>query len=172
MTNMILVTAFAEAIGSDLPDSVADVQWLCDVAQHLALAPPINALWVEKPDGTIPAPSVKRLTEIGAWMARNGESIYGRGQAGRLWEAYPHLDFTSTVGPFTHTGKTVYAHALKWPGRRITIGAERSRVKAASFLASGEPIAFEQCGQRIFLNDLPRKAPDPLDTVIKLDLAG
>jgi alpha-L-fucosidase len=125
-----------------------------------------------KPDGTIPAPSVKRLAEIGAWMERNGESIYGRGQAGRLWEAYPHLDFTSTVGPFTHKGRTVYAHALKWPGRRITIGAERSRVKAASFLASGEPIAFEQSGQRIFLKDLPRKAPDPLDTVIKLDLAG
>ncbi|MCK4245240.1 MAG: alpha-L-fucosidase, partial [Candidatus Omnitrophica bacterium] len=34
-----------------------------------------------KPDGTIPAPLVKRLKEIGAWMKENKESIYGCGRA-------------------------------------------------------------------------------------------
>jgi alpha-L-fucosidase len=121
-----------------------------------------------KPDGTIPAPSVKRLTELGAWMAGNAASIHGCGQAGRLW---PVMDFTSTVGPFTRKGSTVYLHALKWPGCQITVGAERDRIRAASFLATGEPITLEQHGRRVFLTGLPRKAPDALDTVIKLDLA-
>jgi len=121
-----------------------------------------------KPDGTIPAPSVKRLTELGAWMERNGESIYSCGQAGRLW---PIMDFTSTVGPFTQKGRTVYLHALKWPGREIVIGAEGAKITAASLLATGEPIPFEQNGKRVFLRNLPRRAPDALDTVIRLRIA-
>ncbi len=109
-----------------------------------------------KPDGTIPAPGVTRLTEIGRWMKRNGETIHGCGQAGRLW---PVIDFTSTVGPFTQKGNTVYAHALKWPGREITLGAERAKIKSASFLATGKKVAFEQRGKRIFLRNLPKRPP-------------
>ncbi|MBI4025852.1 MAG: hypothetical protein HY360_12780, partial [Verrucomicrobia bacterium] len=47
-----------------------------------------------------------------------------------------------------------------------------NRVKAARLLADGRRIRFRQDGHRVFLAGLPRRAPDPLLTVLALDLAG
>jgi len=116
-----------------------------------------------KADGTIPAPSVKRLREIGAWMKMNGESIYGS-------ERCPFGG--GMVGLTTAKGNTVYMHVFRWPGEELCIAGVKNSVRSAYLLATGERAGIERKGDRLFLRNLPGKAPAPHDTVIVLKLQG
>jgi alpha-L-fucosidase len=116
-----------------------------------------------KADGTIPAPSVQRLREIGQWMKVNGESIYGS-------ERCPFGG--GMVGMTTAKGSTVYLHVLRWPGEELCIAGIKSKVKSAHLLATGAPAEVVRRKDRLFLRGLPRKAPDRHDSVIVLKLQG
>jgi len=112
-----------------------------------------------KPDGTIPAPSVKRFAEIGRWMEINKKSIHGCGKA-------PFAG--GTVGLTTAKGNTVYLHVFRWPGEEICLAGVKKKVKSAYLLASKEKVSVIQKGKRLFLKDLPKKPLDLYDTVIKI----
>jgi len=116
-----------------------------------------------KPDGTIPAPSVRRLREIGKWMKVNGESIYGS-------ERCPFGG--GMIGLTTARGSTVYIHVLRWPGKETTIAGIKNKVLSAHLLTTGAKAKVIQKGDRLFLQGLPRKAPDPYDSVIVMELDG
>lgn len=85
-----------------------------------------------RPDGTIPEEEARMLREIGAWLAVNGEAIYGS----RPWKVFGEgptevgegsfadtrrAPFTGEDLRFTTRGDTLYATALAWPGERLTI---------------------------------------------------
>ncbi len=114
-----------------------------------------------KANGTIPAPSVRRLKEIGRWMVVNKESVYGCGKS-------PFGG--GMVGSTTAKGNTVYLHVFRWPGKEICVAGVKKKVKSAYLLASGKKVAVSQKGQRLFLKDLPAKPLDPYDTVIVISL--
>jgi len=66
-----------------------------------------------KADGTIPEIQKKRLIGIGEWLDVNGESIYGTD----YWKTYGE----GTIR-FTRKGEnTLYAIALEWPGKQVTV---------------------------------------------------
>lgn len=111
-------------------------------------------------DGSFPPEAVELLSHVGAWMRRNGESIYGARGA----------PFTTTVGPVTAKGNTAFVHALRWPGKRITVARVGNSVKSAYLLATGKEVRFVQEGSRVHLEGLPVLPPDPYDTVIALEL--
>ena len=71
-----------------------------------------NVLLDVGPDatGVIPADQSARLLEIGEWLKKNGESVYGT----RGGPFKPGI-----YGGTTRKGKTVYAHVLKWPADGI-----------------------------------------------------
>ncbi|RLE85800.1 MAG: alpha-L-fucosidase, partial [Thermoprotei archaeon] len=113
-------------------------------------------------DGAFPPEAVELLSHIGRWMRSNGESIYGASGA----------PFTTTVGPITAKGNKAYVHALRWPGKAITVAGVGNTVSGAYLLATGEEGRFRQEGDRVFLEGLPATPPDPYDTVIVLELDG
>jgi len=113
-------------------------------------------------DGAFPPEAVELLSHIGRWMRRNGESIYGASGA----------PFTTTVGPITAKGSKAYVHALRWPGKAITVAGVGNTVSGAYLLATGEEVRFRQEDDRVFLEGLPATPPDPYDTVIVLELDG
>ncbi len=113
-------------------------------------------------DGAFPPEAVELLSHIGRWMRSNGESIYGASGA----------PFTTTVGPITAKGNKAYVHALRWPGKAITVAGVGNTVSGAYLLATGEEVRFRQEGDRVFLEGLPATPPDPYDTVIVLELDG
>jgi alpha-L-fucosidase len=118
-------------------------------------------------DGEILPEFSSRLEVIGAWLARNGESIYGAGP-GLLPGAY--------YGPSTGKQDAIYLHVLGQPAEgAIRVRGLGRRVVRASVLGTGALLEFDQHGGnleagllRLFL---PRANLEPLVTVIKLQLA-
>ncbi|MEM2639410.1 MAG: hypothetical protein QW113_05265, partial [Candidatus Bathyarchaeia archaeon] len=77
------------------------------------------------------------------------------------------------LGHVTAKGNRVYLHVFYWPGKsEICVAGIKNRVVEASMLATGKTLPFEQREDRLFIKGLPRRAPDPIDTVIAIDLEG
>ncbi|MEI7832992.1 MAG: alpha-L-fucosidase [bacterium] len=114
--------------------------------------------------GRIPAESVKRLAEIGEWMRQNGESIYGAGMAPGL------------VPPpgcvYTQKGNRLFLHVLDWPYLNLRLPGLRKSFRFASFLRDGARLkvsGWQNTDEDIAIS-LPYHEPDPLDTVIEIEL--
>ena len=119
-----------------------------------------------KADGSAPYEATERLRAVGKWLARNGEAVYGPKDIARS------LDKTN-LGSWTLKGKTAYFWCRRWPGSTLTIGGLKTRLKRASLLATGKPVAFTQQPHRLMLTGLPETNPDKTTnmTVLKLDFA-
>jgi alpha-L-fucosidase len=114
------------------------------------------------PNGRIQPEFEARLREMGEWLAKNGESIYGtRGGplSARPW------------GTTTRKGNTVYVHVLDWPDPALLVPPLSGPVKSARFVRDGRRATFQQSASGITLQ-IPADARDPNDTVIALELGG
>ncbi|MGB6193010.1 MAG: alpha-L-fucosidase [Terracidiphilus sp.] len=111
-------------------------------------------------DGSIPEPSVKVLSEVGAWMAVNGRSIY---------ESDPCQVRNSTYASFTRIGNTLYMHVHFWPGEYVAISGLMTKVKSAKLVKTGNAVPFKQDEFRVRLTDLPKDAPDYPVTTIEIE---
>lgn len=117
--------------------------------------------------GRIPDESVEILRRVGAWMERNGESIYGCGAAD---QAKPEW------GRYTSKDGVLFAHILERGIGPVNLEGLAGKVKAASFLADGAEIniqlpwnAKDNQGD-LFLNLPAYELPDEIDTVVRLEL--
>jgi alpha-L-fucosidase len=113
-----------------------------------------------KPDGSIPEESIRILTEVGQWMARNGDTIY-------------QSDLTqptrSNYSSFSRKGNTLYQHVHYWPGSTVAVCGLQTKVKTARLLASNQEIKFEQDPYRVRFLGLPPQAPDHPVTTIAIE---
>jgi alpha-L-fucosidase len=113
-------------------------------------------------EGLIPAPSVQRLADMGRWMKVNGEAIYGSG-------ASPFKEQLSW-GRATRKAGKLYLHVFEWPADgRLELPAFDGKITAARLLAGGATIGIKQHAAGFELT-LPSKAPDPIASVIQLDV--
>jgi alpha-L-fucosidase len=116
-----------------------------------------------KADGTIPEPQADRLREVGKWMKVNSDSIYGAG----------HSPFREGhLGHVTAKGNTLYVHVTCWPGTEMTVTGIANKVTRSYMLATGKELPFEQRQDRLFVRGLPAESPDPIDTVVALEVEG
>ncbi|HEY3835131.1 MAG TPA: alpha-L-fucosidase [Bryobacteraceae bacterium] len=123
-------------------------------------------------EGVIPWQSVDRLRQVGEWMKVNNSSIYGSKAS-----PYPY-DFP--WGVITSGQGKLFLHVFQWPkSGNLTLYGLKSKVGRAELLSNtGWPVVYKQ--ERIknpehytlSLSKLPEPAPDPIDTVIALSLAG
>lgn len=110
------------------------------------------------PDGRIEPRQVEVLKRVGAWLAQNGESIYGT--RGGPWK--PATSVTST-----RKDKVIFVQVLQAKGDSVELPAIAAKIKFASMLGGGK-IKTETRDGKIILH-LPAKR-DPLASVIKLEL--
>jgi alpha-L-fucosidase len=122
-----------------------------------------------KSNGSVPEGSVRVLEQVGRWMAMYGDTIYGTERCKVSRSNYLN---------FTRKQNTLYLHVTRWPGKVITLARFTSQVKSARWVASGQPVRFEQAREndprepelpfplyRVKFFDLPETAPGMLPVI-------
>ncbi len=112
------------------------------------------------PDGRIQPEFTSRLREMGEWLARNGESVYGT--RGGPIEPRPW-------GVTTRKGEKVYVHLLDWPDGVLEIPKLAGSVKKAYRLGEKTPVTVTSAPEGLSLK--VGTARDPFDTVVVLEVA-
>ncbi|HEY6548667.1 MAG TPA: alpha-L-fucosidase [Vicinamibacteria bacterium] len=141
-----------------------------------------------KPDGTIPEPEEAMLRQIGAWLAVNGEAIYGSrpfvtfGEGPTAVVEGPFADekrkaFTSEDVRFTTRDGSLYAIALAPPVdgrlaiRSLAKGSPHLQQAIASVAVLGATEApkwsQDATGLRV---ELPGRAPSPFAVTLRISL--
>ncbi len=136
------------------------IQMLCETANKggnllLNIGP--------KADGSVPEESAKMLHQAGDWLKRNGASIYGTEHCPFSWNNW---------GLLTMRGNKVYLIVICSPGKTLCLAEVKNRVLSARYLDGGGEISFQQEKDRLFLHDLVDPLPDPLGTVIEIEVEG
>jgi len=87
-------------------------------------------------EGTIPQPSVDRLTEVGKWVKVNSDAVYGTGPSPFPYEL-PWGIITTKPGK-------VFLHVYDWPQKNLSLFGLKSKVKNAYLLSGKTKLKFSQ----------------------------
>ncbi len=125
--------------------------------------------------GNIPNQSREILEKIGAWMKKNGESIYGCGIC-----ELPNPEW----GRYTKKGNTIYAHVYEEPlGALPLYGIAPERLDKVYYVENGSEMKRGEAWNTVLYNDVAFVSfgenpvftyplPDKMDTVLKIILKG
>ncbi|MDD2356037.1 MAG: alpha-L-fucosidase [Lachnospiraceae bacterium] len=119
--------------------------------------------------GNFPDESVRILHEIGTWMNKNGDSIYGCGASSITKPEY---------GRITQRGNTCYYHLYENNIGPVALeGVKKDRVKSIRSLATGYEIPISTSWVHSDYPDIcfadlgdDPNLPDPVDYVLKVEL--
>jgi len=114
-----------------------------------------------RPDGMIDPEQAARLKEMGDWLAKYGESIYGT--RGGPWK--PNKNIAST-----RKGNVVYLHILRWAGDSLTLPNLPRKIVRSTLLTGGK-VTLTQTADGIVVT-VPPQDRKPIDTIVKLELDG
>jgi alpha-L-fucosidase len=137
-----------------------------DLIHYLVKAAGYNANFLlnvgPMPNGKIQPEFADRLKQVGAWLEKNGETIYGtRGGplTPRPW------------GVTTRKGNKVYLHILNWQDQVLSMPKMPKKVKSATFFKDGGKVEFlEHDKYGLFIRS-PQGFTDENDTIVVLELA-
>ena len=95
--------------------------------------------------------AIEALNDAGQWLKVNGEGIYAtRARPGALWKEGESIRFTRSKD-----SKTIYAHCLQWPGRRLRLASVDAAGDASvHMLGVNEPLTWRRVEQGIEI-DIP-----------------
>lgn len=108
--------------------------------------------------GRFPEPAVKRFLEIGEWLRRSGDSIYGAARG---------VDYLHYWGPSTRNGNTLYCHLLTRPDPELELRGIASDPERVFVLQTGQVLPFQRVSNRIVI-DFAACEFDPLCTTVAL----
>jgi alpha-L-fucosidase len=115
------------------------------------------------PDGSVPEVCEQELLKVGRWLQEYGPSVYDATD--------PMQQEWMITGAFTRMGQTLYYHCNRWPGSELAIGGLQCKVLRAR-LMNGPEVAFTQTENRLVLHGLPETPPNPICTVIEMEVEG
>lgn len=111
------------------------------------------------PEGIIEDCQVNRLKEIGTWLAKYGDSIYGT----RGGPFKPRKRVAST-----RKGNTIYVHITAWPEETLTLPPLPAKITKSSVLTGGTAtVKQSKDGVKI---SVPKADRQPIDTIVALEL--
>ena len=115
-----------------------------------------------KGDGAFDSKDLTILQGIGAWMQKNGESIYGSVASPLPLQSW---------GVSTLKGNTLYLHVFNWPAdNKLYVGGLQSGFGKVYLLANKKVVTVSRVNENDVVIDLPVKMPDTMNTVIAVEL--
>lgn len=119
-----------------------------------------------KGDGALDRKDVEILNGIGAWVDKNKTSVFNTTASPLSLPGW---------GVTTQHGNLVYLHVFEWPkDGRLHVGGIKSNIRNARLLTDPKKknlkIEFENSADITIL--VPEKAPDPMNTVVVLEMDG
>jgi alpha-L-fucosidase len=111
--------------------------------------------------GVIPEIQQQRLREMGAWLKKTGDAIYGT--RGGPWEPVD-----GKYG-YTYKNSTVYAHLFKeYDSKTFTVPPMgKLKVKKVYDVYTGKPLPYAPCAGGIKVINIDRKS-SPADTIVAI----
>lgn len=111
--------------------------------------------------GSVEPRQLERLNEIGQWMARHGETVYGtRGGPFR----------SGPWGGSTHRGNRIFLHIVDWPEGVLELPPIDSKIVSnRSLTASAATVTQTSKGIRV---SVPPNGRQEIDTIVLLELDG
>ncbi|HYC84374.1 MAG TPA: alpha-L-fucosidase, partial [Chryseosolibacter sp.] len=117
-----------------------------------------------KGDGSLDRRDTMILSEIGKWMSRYGESIYGTSATPLAPQSW---------GTSTLKKDRLYLHVFDWPANgRLVVGGLKTGVSRAWIVGTKHVLPFRRINELDVVIDVPAARPDPANTVIALELEG
>lgn len=110
-----------------------------------------------QPDGRLPQAALQRLSEIGAWMRKFGQTIYGT--RGGEMEPRPW-------GVMTSKGDIRYVHVLDYQDKELFVPFTGFKVKSARLFESGQKVRFRQSPEGLWIT--LGQVPQVVDLVVEL----
>jgi alpha-L-fucosidase len=114
-------------------------------------------------EGLIPQQSIDRLKYVGRWMKVNGDAVYGTTAS-----PFPYLPW----GRATRKDNIVYLHVYDWPKDQQLILPVKNKVRKAYLLADPQKKLNVKSKNGKVLITLPEEAPDPVISVVAVELDG
>ncbi len=112
-----------------------------------------------QPNGELPAEALDRLREMGEWLRRYGETIYGT----RGGIVAPHQWGVTTI-----KGDKLYVHILDLDDDCLYLPTGERRVRSARLFDDGSNVGFTREKQGVLLR--LGKVPDTIDHIVELTL--
>lgn len=135
-----------------------------DLIQYLIKAAGYNSNFLlnvgPMPDGRIQPEFTATLKEMGKWIEKNGETIYGtRGGpvAPKSW------------GVTTHKDNKIYVHVLNAEDNNLLIPDFGKKVKSISSFSSSAKLKFKQDAYGITIA-IPQEIKDEFDTILVIEI--
>jgi alpha-L-fucosidase len=119
-------------------------------------------------EGEFPQQSIDILTKMGEWMKVNGEAVYGTNAS--PWGLFPWGRCTRKE---TRSGTSLYFSVFEWPSDgKITVPGFKNSVISAKLLGTGAKVKTSTSKSGVLTISLPSAAPDPMASVIRVDIRG
>jgi alpha-L-fucosidase len=112
------------------------------------------------PNGKIHPRFISTLKEIGKWLEKNGETIYGTNEG-----PVPQKSW----GVTTQKGHEVFIHILSLESQNLLIPDFGKKIKSIKLFSNGSEIKFKQDEFGIAVQ-IPEDKTDNLDTILILDV--
>lgn len=113
--------------------------------------------------GEIPQPSIERLAAVGQWLNVNKESIYGTTAS-----PFSYLSW----GRATRKGQKLYLHVFEYPANGQLGVPMGNKITKAYLLADPTKALKITPGTNRSMIQLPKQAPDTINTVVVLEFSG
>lgn len=113
-----------------------------------------------RPDGTLPDMTLQRLAEIGKWLEKNGETIYGT--RGGIIGPHPW-------GVSTQKGDKLYIHIMSLQDKSLFLPLENVKVKKAVLFDGGTPVNVTKVKEGGVVLNLP-EVPKGVDYIVELTI--
>ncbi len=118
-------------------------------------------------EGEFPEQSVEALKAMGAWMKINGEAIYGT-KASPLHVLPWGRCTMKEHGDVT----TLYLSVFDWPAdKKLMVAGVNNECVSATLVANRETLKISSTDEGMTI-DVPAAAPDPIASVIKIEVKG